>query len=58
MTASIDRPDFICGLTIYQCTRCMIFFNPKKDRYLIGCDYLICEPCVDEILKKADKNDS
>jgi hypothetical protein len=36
----------------------MIFFNPKKDRYLIGCDYLICEPCVDEILKKADKNDS
>lgn len=45
-----DRVDVICGLTLYQCSRCSLFSKIEDIKYLNHekC-ILICETCMKEI---------
>ena len=55
-----DRPDTICGLTLYQCQVCHEFGKLKEHiEILVTEGYknpsVICKPCKSRILGKSDE---
>jgi hypothetical protein len=55
---SDERPDVICGISLWQCQRCGFFCQVGKDKYYLLKNKdkeptLICDNCVNQILKRS-----